>query len=29
MTNRVLDAYPDLNDDVYASIKGFISELAL
>lgn len=28
-TNRVLDAYPDLNDDVYASIKGFISELAL
>lgn len=28
-TNRVLDAYPDLNDDVYASIKSFISELEL
>lgn len=26
-TNRVLDAYPDLNDEVYANIKQFISEL--
>lgn len=28
-TNRVLDAYPDLNDEVYANIKQFISELDL
>lgn len=26
-TNRVLDAYPDLNNEVYANIKQFISEL--
>lgn len=26
-TNRVLDAYPDLNSEVYANIKQFISEL--
>lgn len=28
-TNRVLDAYPDLNSEVYANIKQFISDMNL
>lgn len=28
-TNRVLDTYPDLNDEVYTGIKRFISEMEL